>query len=159
MEADLDECVRFLSRFTSVFWEESWRSWGLRANLQDDFTFWSCFIGGSDLCYDDILGKSVCSWWMAADLGDGFTFLSRVVLVLWEEFGSYWGLKADLDNSLTLGSRFIGGSDPYYDDILGNFWLLLRDGIWFGRRFHVFELFNVSIVGRVWMLLRAKSWG
>ena len=31
------------------------------------------------------------------------------------------GLKADLDDSFTFLSRFIGGLDPCYDDIFGRF--------------------------------------
>ena len=49
------------------------------------------------------------------------------MVVLWEDFGRSFGLQDDLDDSFTFLSLFIGGLDPCYYDILGRFWMLLRD--------------------------------
>ena len=60
LEADLDDSLTCLSLFMSVSWKEFGRSSGAKADFDDSFTFLSRFIGGSDPCYDDILGR----FWM-----------------------------------------------------------------------------------------------
>ena len=55
---------------------------------------------------------------MQVDLDDWFRLLICLLLAFLEDFGSSWGLKADLHDSYTLSSRFIGGLDPCYDGIL-----------------------------------------
>ena len=60
MEADLNERSTILSCFTLIVWEDLGSSCGLKADLDDNFTFFSSFIGGLDPCYNDIFG----SLWM-----------------------------------------------------------------------------------------------
>ena len=60
----------------------------IRLMLEDIFMFLCRFIGGSDPCYDDILGKFGCSEGMEADSDDCFRFLILFMLVFWEDLGS-----------------------------------------------------------------------
>ena len=82
------------------------------------------------------------------------------MLVLWDDFGCSWGLKADLDDSDdsgTVWSCLSGGFDPRYAESLGRFWMLLRVGSWCGRQFHVFKPFYVSILGGFGCSWRLKA--
>ena len=90
--------------------------------------------------------------------GRQFNVFKLVMLVFWAGFGSSWGWKNDLDDSLTLLSCFIAGSDPSYDDILGRFWMPISHGSWIPRELHAFKPFYVSILWWVWKLLKAKNW-
>ena len=78
---------------------------------------------------------------MEVDLDDRFAFLSHFMLFFLEDLRSSSGLKAELDDRFTFISRFIGGLDPCNDGIFGRFWMLLRDGSWLGRLFHVWSRF------------------
>ena len=117
MEVYLDGYFTFLSCLMLVFWEKNGSSWQGRK-------FAASHAEGLEVHLDDI-----------------FMFFNPFMFVCWEDCGSSWRLKADLDDCFTFLSCFIGGWDPCYGEILGRFWMLLRDGSWFGRHFYVLKLF------------------